>query len=154
MAHPLPVFSDDDAPELTDEQIRERLHLAISAHVIELVKDKQLLRPSRELGLAVLEGVTEAVFRTVIDHGYLRFPQGHGSLKVARLKRNPQMKRLPTGEMVPMPEHRVKLRYEEGATVREALGMPPKTNYRRQFDRKSILLGKAEALLTGKDAKD
>lgn len=146
MARPLPTFSENPV-ELPDEEVRERLYLAIAAHVIEVVKDKPNLRIGHELGRVILEGVTEALFKTAITHGYMRFPGGYGSMKVQRLKRDAQLKRLPTGEMVPMPPNRVRLRYEEGAAVREALGMPRKTSYVRQFRREDALPEKALALL-------
>jgi len=145
---PLPEFSE---AELTDDAIRDRMYLALAAQVIELVKDKTQLRVTRELGKDVLEGVTEIVFNVAIKHGYVRLPGGHGSLSLQRLKRDAKPKRLPTGEMVTMGANRVRLRYEEGAAVREALGMPRKTSYKRQFARESVLSDRAQTILkTGK----
>lgn len=150
----LPQFSETTKPDLTDEEIRERVDLAISAHVADLVKDREVVRPGRELGRAIFEGITEIIFKVAVEYGYVRFPQGHGSLKVHRLKRNAQPKRLPTGKMVTMSPNRVRVKYEEGAAVREALGMPRKTSYVRQFDRESALSDRVIRILDNGSAKN
>jgi hypothetical protein len=143
----LPTLSD--APPLPDEIVRERVYRAISSEIKKLTGGKPVQRLSKELGRDVLEAVTEIVFAVALREGYFRFPNGYGSLKVQRLKRDPQPKRLPTGEIVDMPPNRVKLRYEEGAAVRESLGQPPKTSYRRRYDRRSKLSNQSRDLLDG-----
>lgn len=131
-----------------DDESRDRLYRAISSEVVELVRGK-VPRVGREMGRDVLERVTEIIFTALLRDGYFRFPSGYGSLKVQRLKRHPQPKRLPTGEVVELPSNRVKLRYEEGAAVREALGLPPKTNYKRRFSRESVLSARSKGYLDG-----
>lgn len=141
----LPQFSETIKP--TDEELRERFYKALSNTAREIFADKR--KYSKETGRLLLEQVVELIFAQAIQSGYFRFPNGYGSLKVQRLKRNPQMKRLPDGRMVPMPHTRTKLRYEEGAAVREGLGMPPQTNYKRRFNRQSKLTKKTKDLLNG-----
>lgn len=146
MARTLPIPSEK---KRTDEEIREGLYRAVSQAVRELTDGKAIPRISKELGKDIVEVVTEAIFTSALDEGYFRFPNGYGSLKVQRLKRNPKPKRLPTGEIVTMSPNRVRLRYEEGAAVRERLGMPPKTNYERKYERRPKLSDRALDLLGG-----
>lgn len=148
MGQAQPVSSKLD-PRLSDEAIREHVFRAISNEARELTGGRPIQRVSKELGRDLLEAVTEIIFTATMAHGYFRFPNGYGSLKVARLKRNPKPKRLPTGAVVPISGSRVKLRYEEGAAVREELGMTPKTNYQRRYRRRSKLSKKTIELLAG-----
>lgn len=136
-------------PRLSDEAIRTRIFRAVSQQVRELTDGRPITRISKELGREIVEAVTEIIFTAALEHGYFRFPGGYGSLKVARLKQNPRPKRLPTGEVVTMRPNRIKVRYEEGAVVREELGMPPKTNYQRRYRRRSKLSKRTLDLLAG-----
>jgi hypothetical protein len=145
MARPIPTPSE----VRKDEEIREGIYRAASQAMRELTDGKGIPRISKELGRDIIEVITEIIFASALKEGYFRFPNGYGSLKVQRLKRNPQPKRLPTGEMVTMSSKRVRMRYEEGAAVRESLGMPPKTNYKRKYDRRSKLSERTLELLTG-----
>lgn len=150
MAAPRPADrSDVAATPKSDEEVREQTHKAIAAAVTEILNKGTAARVSNQLGRSVLEAVTEVIFTVAMRQGYFRFPDGYGSLKVQRLKADPKLKRLPTGEMVPMPTKRVRLRYEEGAAVREALGLPPKTNYVRRYRRGTRLGPRAQDILTG-----
>ena len=115
--------------------VRERVHKAIGAYLSEATEGA--VPSSIVLGREVLDAIMEIVVRTAINEGYFRFPGGYGSLKVQHLRS--ASKRLPTGEVVKLKEQRSRLRYEEGATVRELLGMPYKTSYRRKFARTSKL---------------
>lgn len=145
LSRPLPQFSEEATP--TDEQLRERFYRAVSNATREAMTGRT--KYSKEAGKIIFEAITELIFAQAVKAGYFRFPNGYGSLKVQRLKLDPQPKRLPTGEMVEMPTGRVKLRYEEGAAIREALGMPPHTNYKRRFNRQSKLSKKTVDLLSG-----
>jgi hypothetical protein len=122
----------------SDEEIRKRVYKAITAHVRELTEGELPQQNSETLGRDILDGVIELVWRTALTEGYFRLPGGFGSLKVQVLKST--QKRLPTGQVVDLTKsHRSRLRYEEGAAVRELLGMPYKTSYRRKFVRQSKL---------------
>ena len=97
----------------------------------------EVSRAGSELGREVLDAVTEIIIRTAIKEGYFRLPSGFGSLKVLQLRST--QKRLPTGEVVELQPKRSRLRYEEGSAVRELLGMPYKTSYKRKYSRQSKL---------------
>lgn len=123
-----------------DGLIRDRVYRAIAAQVRESVGDTA--RPvGSVVGRELLDAVMEIVMRTALKEGYFRLPGGFGSFKVQRLKST--AKRLPTGQVVELNSHRSRLRYEEGAAVRELLGMPYKTSYRRKHHRVSKLAEKA-----------
>ena len=113
----------------------------------ELLPDR--MRLNTQLGRKVLAGITEIIFTAALKDGYFRFPDGFGSFSVQRLTPNPKPKRLPTGDIVPMPPNRVKFKYEDGAAVREALGLSKKTNYVRRYKRESRLSKKTLSMLRG-----
>lgn len=143
------VPSDPDAliPGNDDAEVRAKVYLAIVNHVRELTQGKPITRVSYLLGRNILVGVTEIIMSTALREGYFRLPEGYGSLRVKRLKPNPKPKRLPNGDMIMLPPNRSKLEYEDGAAVREYLKMPPKTSYRRRFQRESALSDKTQGLL-------
>lgn len=124
----------------SDGEIRERVYKAIALHIREKTGG-EISRAGTALGREILDVVVEILFRTAIKEGYFRLPSGFGSLKVTQLRSS--TKRLPTGEVVELTEPRSRLRYEEGAAVRELLGMPYKTSYRRRYFRHSKVLPKA-----------
>jgi nucleoid DNA-binding protein len=176
MANPVPVLIEPDT--VSEESRRDRVYLAVSNHVNELtaeyVKDaveryrarlaeagedpeaterivkgpSERIHLNAQLGKEILAGITEIVFTAALREGYFRFPDGFGSFRVQRLTENPKPKRLPTGQIIPMPPNRVKFKYEDGAAVREALGLSKKTNYVRRYQRESRLSGRTKELLT------
>ena len=133
---------------LNDEEVREQVYKAL-AEEVKSIFGEHAPRVNKDHVRDLLDSVTEIIFRVARKEGYFRFPKGYGSLKVVRLKPNPKPKRLPTGEMVPMPKDRVKLRYEEGAAVLEMLGSPPKTSFKRRFQRQSALAESTRKILDG-----
>jgi hypothetical protein len=124
----------------SDGAIRERVYRAIATHLRD-VTGGEVSRAGTALGREILDAVTEIVIRTAIMEGYFRLPGGFGSFKVLQLR--PSQKRLPTGEVVELKSTRSRLRYEEGAAVRELLGMPYKTSYKRKYSRQSKLSNRA-----------
>ncbi len=176
MGKPLPAFSD---PPITPEAARrDRVYLAVSNHINELTSDyvkkaikrykarlaaaakgagpapkgpPEKLHLNGHIGKEILAGITEILFTAALRDGYFRFPDGYGSFRVQRLTENPKPKRLPTGEVIDMPPNRVKFKYEDGAAVREALGLSKKTNYVRLYERESRLSKKTKALLLDGD---
>lgn len=124
-----------------DGQIRERVYRAIAAHIRDATGGEVPRAIGSALGREVLDAVIEIVMRTALAEGYFRLPGGFGSFKVQRLKST--AKRLPTGQVVALTSRRSRLRYEEGAAVRELLGMPYKTSYRRKHLRTSKLSERA-----------
>lgn len=173
MAKPLPAPTPppSDTPLVSEEVRRERVYRAISNHVAELTEayvaravaryqarlieqgDEATQAPdgrlhlSRKFGREVLVGLTEIIFTAALKDGYFRFPEGYGSFRVQTLTANPKPKRLPTGEVIPMAPHRVKFKYEDGAAVRDQLGLAKKTNYKRRFQRESRLSIRTQGLL-------
>lgn len=127
----------------TDEEIRERVNRAIAAYLWDLTGGSGRLpnMTHANLGREVLDACIEIVMRTAIREGYFRLPGGFGSFKVRDLAST--QKRLPGGEIVDLIASRSRLRYEEGAAVRELLGMPCKTSYRRKRLRRSKLSERA-----------
>lgn len=103
-------------------------------------------RRNLQAGRDILAGLTEILFTAAIRDGYLRFPNGYGSFKVVR-SGSGVPKRLPTGKLIAMSPDRVRFRYEEGAAVREALGLAPKTSYVRRFQRELTVSKDTQALL-------
>lgn len=96
---------------------------------------------SREFGREILEAVVEICLRSAMAEGYFRLPNGFGSFRLQQLKNT--VKRMPGGRLVALTDRRSRLRYEEGAAVRELIGMPPKTSYRRKYARESKLSSRA-----------
>lgn len=177
MAKPLPLVSSDDLPTPTTEEARrDRVYKAISNHINEITAKyvkaavdryrarldamsaeeraallkgpPEKLNLNLRLGKDVLAGITEIVFTAAMQDGYFRFPDGYGSFRVQRLTSDPKPKRLPTGDIIQMPSNRVKFKYEDGAAIREALGLSRKTNYIRRYKRESRLSEKTRHLLT------
>lgn len=144
-----PSDVDANIPDLSDDETRARLYRAISNHVRDLTGGQAIPRMSKELGKHILEGVAEIVFTIAAREGYVRLPGGYGSLRVKRLKPDPKPKRLPTGRVIKLQSNRSKLVYEDGAAVRDLLGLTPKTNYQRVFQRESVLTEKTRRVLTG-----
>lgn len=145
-----PVFSEAVPVKKTkDAEVRERVYRAVSNEVRDILTKTPMLRLNKAVGQKIVEAVTEILFTAAIKEGYYRFSDGFGSLRVARLKRQTQPKPLPMGGEVRMSPNRMKLRYESGAAVREALGMPPQTSYVRRFERRSRLSEKTRRLLEG-----
>ena len=124
-----------------DGLIRERVYRAIAAHIRDATGGEVPRAIGPALGREVLDAVIEIVMRTALAEGYFRLPGGFGSFKVQQLKS--MDKRLPTGQVVALNARRSRLRYEEGAAVRELLGMPYKTSYRRKHLRTSKLSERA-----------
>jgi hypothetical protein len=120
--------------------VRDRVHRAIAQH-LKTVTEGDIRHVSSAFGREVLDVVIEIVIRTALQEGYFRLPSGFGSFKVTQLRSS--TKRLPTGALVSLTEPRSRLRYEEGAAVRELLGMPYKTSYRRKYHRQSKVSPKA-----------
>jgi hypothetical protein len=131
-----------DATTEPGAEIRERVYKAIAVHVAEL-RDGATEKTTA-FGRDVLDAVIEIVVRTAIKEGYFRLPGGFGSFRSQSLKSS--LKRLPTGEVIELSPNRMRLRYEEGAAVRELLGMPYKTSYRRKQTRRSKLTKQAASI--------
>lgn len=178
MANPVRVLTDPEPDTGGEETRRDRVYLAVSNHINELtaeyVKDAverykarleaageegaeaggaikgppEKIHLNAQLGKEILAGITEIIFTAALNEGYFRFPDGFGSFRVQRLTENPRPKRLPTGQVIPMPPNRVKFKYEDGAAVREALGLSKKTNYVRRYQRESRLSPRTKVLLT------
>lgn len=150
-----PVFSESVPKPKRDPAVRDRVYRAVSNQVREILAETPLVRVNKDVGQRIFEAVVEILFVALLQESYLRFPGGFGSFRVARLKRLTAPKALPNGAgTMQLQPHRMKLRYEAGATVREALGMPPQTSHVRKFDRRSKLSDKTRALLTGEDSDD
>jgi hypothetical protein len=169
------VSIPDPVEPVSEAARRDRVYKAVADHVSELVDarvrdvvERQMaslaaapegepvpdVRVTLDLptGKAILAGITEIIFTAALREGYFRFPDGYGSFRVQRLTANPRPKRLPTGVTVKMPTNRVKFKYEDGAAVREALGLSKKTNYVRRYDRESRLSEHTKELLTNREA--
>lgn len=144
-----PVFSEAVPKKTVDAEVRERVYRAVSNEVREILTKTPMHRLNKAVGQKIVEAVTEILFTAAIKEGYFRFSDGYGSLRVARLKRETAPKPLPGGGTVQMSPNRMKLRYEAGAAVRDALGMPPQTTYVRRFERRSKLSEKTRLLLDG-----
>lgn len=121
----------------SDELVRERVYNAVGTHVLEVMGHPETQKKTRTIGQEVLDAAIEVVVRMAIKEGYFRLPGGFGSFKVLLLGAG--KKRLPNGTIVDLAENRSRLKYEEGAAVRELLGMPYKTSYRRKYARHSKL---------------
>jgi len=139
--------------ELVTEYVREAIvrykeRLTAAGNDPEKVKGPQE-RPhlNAPFGRAVLAGVTEIIFTAAMRQSYFRFPDGYGSFRVQRLRKNPKPKRLPTGQIVEMSPDRVKFKYEDGAAVRDKLNLSKKTNYIRRYIRQSKLSPRTQELL-------
>ncbi len=145
----IPTFSEALPKKTKDAEVRERVYRAVSNEVREILAKTPMHRLNKGVGQKITEAITEILFTAAIKEGYFRFSDGFGSFRVARLKRVTQAKPLPGGGTVQLSPNRMKLRYEPGAAVREALGMPPQTTYVRRFERRSKLSAKTRALLDG-----
>ena len=142
VAQPL-LITPSDATGGSDAVIRERVHRAIAAYVRDITGGVTPKKGSA-LGHEILDAVIEIVMRTALKEGYFRLPGGFGSFKVERLPTG--QKRLPTGQVIELNPRRSRLRYEEGAAVRELLGMPYRTMYKRKYHRVSKLTERASAI--------
>jgi hypothetical protein len=172
----VPTSLPDPVEPVSEAARRDRVYRAVADHVSTLtatyveaameryrerlatVEEGQTVLPPSEklpveigLGKELLAGITEIIFTAALRDGYFRFPDGFGSFRVQRLTEKPKPKRLPTGQLIAMPPNRVKFKYEDGAAVREALGLSRKTNYVRRYTRQSRLTERTTELLTRRE---
>lgn len=143
---PAPLSTPDGTPAEEPPVANERESLAAAVRGAAL----PTLTLDQTMGKDLLAGITEIIFTAALRDGYFRFPDGYGSFRVQRLTENPKPKRLPTGDVVPMPANRVKFKYEDGAAVREVLGLSKKTNYIRRHPRGTRLADHTKELLLAK----
>lgn len=117
------AVAEPEAPETAEEAgAKEEIH----AKIDKIVSDKV----GKRIGLATAKQIYDMViadsFTAAVKDGALRFPGGFGSLHVRKLGVGTKPKRLPSGATTTLGEGRVKLRYQEGVSVKKLLGTDKK----------------------------
>lgn len=101
---------------------KERIHSLIDQKVSEKVGKRIGLATAKD----IFDSVVEEIFKAAVKDGQIRFPGGYGSFHVKKLGVGTKPKRLPSGQEVTLGEGRVKLRYQEGVSVKRLLGTDKK----------------------------
>jgi hypothetical protein len=116
-----------EAPEAPataeDMAAKERIHAMID----NMVQTKTGKRIGMATAKDIFDAVVKEVFTAGVKDGQFRFPGGFGSLHVRKLGVGTKPKRLPSGATTTLGEGRIKLRYQEGVSVKQLLGTDKRT---------------------------